>query len=93
MRSYCLMIDAAAAGWCDKQDYKDWVEKSDAAHWPEDAGGDIFTTWDHGEGCDNPEPMEPGPGIMPMWLWEEIAKVVTDANLADEYVSIRLMGA
>lgn len=92
MRSYCLMIDAAAAGWCDKPDFKEWVEKGDPAHWPVDAGGDVFTIWAHGEGCDNPEPMEPGPDIMPQWLWDEIAKVVADAGLSDEYVIIRLMG-
>lgn len=89
----CVMIDAAGQGWFDQPDFKEWLEKGDIAHWPLDACGDVFTTWDHGEGCDNPEPMEPGPGIMPMWVWEGIKKVVHDAGLEDSYCIVRLVGA
>lgn len=89
----CIMINGAERGWFDRADFREWLEKGEPAHWPLDAGGDLFTTWDHGEGCDNPEPMEPGPGIMPQWLWDEIKKVVQDAGLEDSYCVVRVMGA
>lgn len=87
----CLMIYASA--WMDRADFREWVEKSDVAHWPGDTDGDVFVTYDHGEGSDNPDPMMPGPGIMPMWVWDEIKAVVQHAGLSDGYCIVRLMGA
>lgn len=84
----CAALSIEASDWLNEPDVRRWVrtEGVPCCMYDDTTLIWVFVTWDAGEGSHNPE----AGGTMPLWLWEQIKKVVADAGLTRDFCIIRL---